>query len=332
MKNCKLLFLFLFLHCCEAGISQNRQYDLDKTIPVGDGLGWDYTAVDEVNQNIYFSHAARVLVCSAKKDSVIAEIPNTTGVHGIAFDHALNKGFISNGKANSVTVFDLLTFKTLDTVAVTGTNPDAILFDPYSKKIIAFNGKSANATVIDPSTVKVVTTISLPGKPEFAVTDAKGNIYVNIEDKSEIVQLDANDFTVKRSWSVAPGEEPSGLAFDRKNNILFSVCANKKMIVFDIATEKILSVVEIGGGVDAVVFDPETKLIYSSNGEGNVTIVKQISPASYQTIQVLQTQKGCKTMAMNEKTKKIYLAAAQFEGNTRKILPGSFNILVYKPR
>jgi YVTN family beta-propeller protein len=330
MKKRILLASFVSLCFSITAISQNQNYSLYKTIAVGDELGWDYVAVDEVNQHVFFSHATEVLVGSVDKDSIIAQIPNTLGVHGIAFDYELNKGFTSNGKANSVTVFDLKTFKVLDTVAVSGVNPDAIMYDPFSKKLFTFNGRSNNATVIDPISLKVISTISLPGKPEFAVTDLKGNIYVNLEDKSELVHINANNLTVMKTWSVVPGEEPSGLAIDRKNNLLFSGCANKKMIVFDIAKEKVIDSVAIGERVDAIVFDPVTKTIYSSNGEGNVTVVKQITPSEYKTVQVLQTQKGCKTMALDEKTKKIYLPAALFVGDTRKIEQGSFKILVYR--
>ncbi|MEO6228652.1 MAG: YncE family protein [Ferruginibacter sp.] len=311
-------------------MSQQHNYAPYKTIQVGDQAGWDYAAVDEVNRNIYFSHATKVLVANVDNDAMVAEIPNTLGVHGIAFDYELNRGFISNGKANSVTVFDLKTFKTIDTLAVSGKNPDAIMYDGYSKKIFTFNGKSNNATVIDAATLKVIATIDLPGKPEFAVSDLKGNIYVNIEDKSLLVQIDTKTLAVTKQWSVAPGDEPSGLAIDRENNILFSVCSNKEMIIFDIAKETIIDSIAIGGRVDAVVFDASTKMIYSSNGEGNVTIVKQETPTQYKTIQVLATQKGCKTMALDDKTKKIYLAAAMYEGDTKKILPGSFKILVFK--
>ena len=326
----KIIIILTIALCSLEAKSQQKEYSYYKTIHMTDATGWDYLAVDEQNRNIYFSAGTNVAVASVDKDSVIALIPKTIGVHGITFDYASNKGFISNGKANSVTVFDLKHFTVLDTVAVTGTNPDAILYDPFSKMVFAFNGKTNNATVIDPVTLKVVNTIELPGKPEFAVTDLKGKIYVNIEDKSEIVQLDAKQLKVLNTWSIAPGEEPSGLAIDRTNNLLFSVCSNKTMIVFDIKKNKVIDSLPIGGRVDAVVFDPRSKLIYSSNGEGNVTIAKQLTAAKYQVIQTLNTQKGCKTMALDSKTGKIYLPAAKFEGDTRKIVAGSFEVLIYK--
>jgi DNA-binding beta-propeller fold protein YncE len=322
-----IVFITLLLTKVNA---QSKEYSHYKTIHVGDESGWDYLAADEANRNIYFSHATKVLVASMDNDSIVAEIPNTFGVHGIAFDNELNRGFISNGKANSVTVFDLSSFTVIDTVAVSGVNPDAILYDPFSKNVFAFNGKTNNATVIDPASLKVTGTIPLPGKPEFAVTDLKGKIYVNIEDKNELVQLDAVKLSMIDQWTVLPGNEPTGLAIDRKNNLLFSVCGNKQLIIFSIKKGEVIDSLPIGGRVDAVVFDPQSKLIYTSNGEGNVTIVKQRSPVDYEIIQTLVTQRGCKTMALDSKTKKIYLPAAKFEGETRKILPGSFDILIYK--
>ena len=326
----KKITLAAFTFFSIAATAQQKDYAYYKTIHVGDELGWDYVAADEENGNMYFSHAAKTLVVSINKDSVIAEIPKTLGVHGIAIANELSKGFISNGKANSVTVFNLKNFSVLDTVAVTGANPDAILYDGFSKKVFTFNGKTNNTTVIDAVTLKVVATIALPGKPEFAVTDLKGKIYVNMEDKSELVQIDAATLAVLKTWPIAPGDEPSGLAIDRTNNILFSVCSNKELIVFDIKKEKVTDSVAIGSRVDAVVFDPQSKLIYSSNGEGNVTIIKQLNAHSYKVVQTLTTQKGSKTMMLDTKTKKIYLPAAKSEGDTRKILPGSFEILVYK--
>jgi YVTN family beta-propeller protein len=307
-----------------------KKYALYKTMPVGDALGWDYVAADEENRNIYFSHGTKVLVASMNNDSIIAEIPNTFGVHGIAFDNELNRGFTSNGKANSISVFNLKNFTVTDTVAISGINPDAIMYDAYSKKVFAFNGKTNDATVIDAATLKILATIKLPGKPEFAVTDLKGKIYVNIEDKNDLVQIDADKLSISNQWTIAPGDEPSGLAIDRKNNLLFSVCSNKELIVFDIKKGLVADSIHIGARVDAVVFDSKTKLIYTSNGEGNVTIVKQLNAHSYKIIQTLVTQKGCKTMMLDNKTKKIYLPAAKFEGDTKKILPGSFEIFVYK--
>lgn len=323
------VFCLLFLLFASATLSA-QQVALYKTIQVGDDLGWDYLAIDSVNRNLFCSHGNRVLVVDMEKDAVVATIPNTSGVHGIAFDYELGRGFISNGKANSVTVFNLKNFSIIDTLAVTGVNPDAILFDDFSKKIFAFNGKTDNVTVIDPSSLQVISTLSLPGKPEFAVSDLKGIVYVNLEDKNMVAAIDTKNFSLLHTWPVLPGEEPSGLAIDRKNQLLFSVCSNNKLTIFDIKKQKVINSVLIGGRPDAVVYDPSSQKIYSSNGEGNVTIIKQETPASYKILQVLETRKGCKTLAFDSQSKKLYLPAALFEGETRKIEPGSFNILVFK--
>lgn len=325
----KLLFAVFIL----IGINSfaQKKYEFEKTIAVGGkALGWDYFAEDAVNGNIYISHGIKVLVLSEKEEKVVAEISNTIGVHGIAFDYHSNKGFISNGKSNSITIFDLKTFKTLDTLAIPGKSPDAILYDNYSKNLFVFNAKSNDFSVVNPATLKVIKNISFDGNPEFAVSDLRGTVYVNIEDKSSLVAIDAKNLKVIKEWKLYPGEEPAGLAIDIKNGLLFSGCANKTLTVFDIKKEKVIQTLPIGGKSDAVVFDAQTKLIYSSNGEGNLTIIEQQTPAIYKVIQTLTTQPRSKTMALSSSTKKIFLPAAKF-GEDKKMQTGSFNILVYKP-
>lgn len=326
----KLQFLGLSLMIAASSAATAQDMTLHKKIAVGDDLGWDYLAIDTVHSRLFCSHGTKVLVADMNKDAIIGEISNTYGVHGITFDYTLNKGFISNGKANSVTAFNLDDLSVIDTVTVTGSNPDAILYDDFSRKLFTFNGKSNNATVIDPGSMKIISTIALPGKPEFAVSDQKGVVYVNVEDKNMLVAIDAKNLTVLHTWPIAPGEEPSGLAIDRMNQLLFSVCTNNKLTVFDIKKQRVITTVEIGGHPDAVAYDPSSHRIYSSNGEGNVTVIQQESPSSYKTIQVLLTQKGCKTLAFDGRTKKLYLPAALFEGDTKKVVPGSFDILIYK--
>lgn len=328
MKNNYLLILATIISFLPVA-AQQPVYSLFKTIQVGDESSWDYLAMDTVNRNLYISHGTRVLILNTENDSLIAEVPNTAGVHGIAFNQELGRAYISNGRANSIVAVDLKTFQRLDSAIVTGINPDAILYDPYSRRVFAFNGKSANATVFDAATLAVIATIPLPGKPEFSVTGLNGSVYVNIEDKDLLVTIDAMTCVVSESWSLAPGIAPSGLAIDREKKRLFSVCDNNEMVVSSIPSGKVVDSVHIGGKVDAVVFDPQTGLIYSSNGEGNVTIIRQLKSGQYKTEQVLTTQKGCKTMAIDQRTGKIYLPSARFEGDTRKILPGTFNILVY---
>ena len=224
-----LFVLFLVVLFCQANLfSQSSGYKIVKTIPIGGETRWDYLAVDETYNRLFVSHSSSVAVIDLKTDSLIYEIKNLSGVHGIAFAPEFNKGFISNGRSNSVTVFDLKTLKTLDSIEVTGENPDAIMYDPFTKRVFTMNGRSSNTTAIDAKTDKVVGTIKLDGKPEFAVSDEKGKVFVNIEDKSEIQELDPETLKVLNTWSIAPGEEPSGLALDVKNNRLFSRSAEIK--------------------------------------------------------------------------------------------------------
>jgi DNA-binding beta-propeller fold protein YncE len=272
---------------------------------------------------------------AAKK--VIGTIPDTKGVHGIALAKDLNKGFISNGRDTSVTVFDLKTLKFIARVKVTGNNPDAILYDSFSHKVFTFNGRSSNSTVIDAVTNKVVGTIALSGKPEFPVTDSKGKIYVNIEDKSAISAIDVKTLKVLQTWSIAPGEEPSGLAFDVKNHRLFSVCGNKLLVVSNAVSGKVVTTVKIGENVDGVSFDPAQNRIYTSNGEGTMTIIQEKDANIFSVLETFPTSKGSRTITLDSKTHKLYLPTAEFgeapaptEQNPHpraSIKPNSFTVL-----
>jgi YVTN family beta-propeller protein len=277
-----------------------------------------------------------VQVLDVKTGKTLATIPDTKGVHGIALAKDLNKGFISDGKDTAVTVFDLKTFKTTDKIKVTGANPDAILFDPFTHRIFTFNGRGNNATVIDAGTNKVIGTIPLAGKPEFAVTDGKGKVYVNIEDLSKICQINPKTMTVEQTWPIAPGEGPSGLALDNQTHRLFSVC-DKLMVVVDALTGKVITSLPIGDRVDGVAFDPATKCAYSSNGDGTMTVVKEVNENTFKVLENVATQKGARTITIDKSTHKIYLPTAQF-GDTPEatkenphprpaIKPGSFVIL-----
>jgi DNA-binding beta-propeller fold protein YncE len=276
----------------------------------GDG-GWDYITVDETSNKAYASHTNIVQVVDLADSKVIATISNLNGVHGIALAKDLNKGFISNGKDSSVTVFELDTYKVTAKIQVTGKNPDAILYDPYSQLVFTFNGRTANSTVIDAKTNQVKATIKLDGKPEFSQTDLHGNIYVNIEDKSMINVIDTKTLKVIQHWSIAPGEEPSGLALDNENHRLFSVCGNKMMVVTDAQTGKIITTLPIGDGCDGVAFDPVLKRAYSSNGEGTITVVQEESKDKFVVLENVATQKSARTIAVNSKTHHLYLPAAE---------------------
>jgi len=298
----------------------------------GDG-GWDYLSVDEAAGRLYVSHASMALVADLKTGKQIGKISDTNGIHGIAIAPSLNKGFTINGRDNSVTVFDLKTLAVIENIPVTGKNPDAILFDPFSQKVYTFNGGSSNASVIDPKLSKEIATIQLDGKPEFPQTDGKGIIYVNIEDKSEISVINASTFKVEKSWSIAPGEDPTGLALDNETHRLFSVCGNKLMVISDAVAGKVVTTLPIGEGCDGVAFDPATKRAFSSNGgDGTITVVQEENKDSFKVIETIVTQKGSRTITIDKSTHHLYLSAAEYgvaaEGSRRPPMkPGSFMVL-----
>ena len=269
--------------------------------------------MDDVTSRLFVSHGTIVNVLDVSTGKTVGTIPDTKGVHGIALATDLHKGFISNGKDTSVTIFDLETLQVITKVKVTGYNPDAILYDPFSHRVFTYNGRSSNATVIDAKTNELVGTILLPGKPEFSVTDGKGKVYVNIEDKSQVCLLNPMTLKVEKTWSVSPGEEPSGLALDVENHRLFAVCGNKLMIVLDGDNGTVVSKPEIGDRVDGVAFDPALKRIYSSNGEGTMTVVQQENKDTYKVIENVPTQKGARTITLNHKTHRIYMPTAEFD-------------------
>lgn len=306
-------------------------YAPDKKISLPGNGGYDYLSIDKINNRLYVSHGTSVNVIDLANEKVIGSIDNMQGVHGIAVANEFNKGFISDGKANSVIVFDLKTLKTIQTISISGKKPDAIMYDPYSKKVFAFNGDSENATVIDAATNKEIGSVALPGGPEFGVSDGKGKIYNNIEDKSKLVVIDAKALKVTETYPLAPCGTPTGLALDNANHRLFTGCReNKGMSILDANTGKIITTLPIGAGVDAVAYDPETKLIFCSNGDGTTTIIKQESADKYEVVQTLATQLRAKTLALDARTHKIYLSAAKFEEGTKNPLPESFKVLAFK--
>lgn len=308
-----------------------QQYVFDKKIPVpGDG-GYDYMAIDEVNNHLFVSHGTAFNVIDLATEQPIATIDGLKGVHGIAFAHEV-KGFISDGKAKAVHVVDLTTFKVLKTISLPAEDEDGIIYDPYSKKVFCFCGDSKVTCVIDPQTLEVVKTIDLGGGPEFAVSNGKGLIYNNIEDLSDLKVIDTKTMTVKATYPLSPCGGPTGIAMDKEHQRLFTGCrTNKGLSVVDAVTGKVITTLPIGAGVDAVIYDPSTRLIFVSNGDATTTIIRQESPDKYSVIQTLATQYRAKTMALDKKTKKIYLSAPQFEPGTRKIIPGTFAVYVYKP-
>jgi len=331
-KFLKLSFLaapFLVSHITKA--QSTALYSFEKSISVpGDG-GYDYLSVDEVNRHLFVSHGTSVNVIDLKTEQVIGSIDNMKGVHGIAIDNEVNKGFITDGRDNSVVVFDLTTFKTITTIPVKPKGPDGIMFDPASKRVFAFCGDGNAASVIDVNTLKEIGTVDLGGGPEFAVPNGKGLIYNNLEDKNSLDVIDAGTMKVINNYPLSPCGGPTGVAFDAKNQRVFSGCReNKGMSVVDINSGKVIATLPIGGGVDAVVYDAATKLIFCSNGDSTTTIIKQNSANDYAVVQTLYTQTRAKTMALDKITHKIYLSAPKFEPGTRKIIPGTFTVYVYK--
>jgi outer membrane protein assembly factor BamB len=310
-------------------------YTLLKTVPVAGDGGWDYLIVDDADRRVYISHGTQVDVMDADTYELKGTIKREEirGVHGIALAPELGRGFISNGQSNTVTVFDLKTLKPMGDAVKTGTNPDCILYDASTKRVFAFNGRSANATVIEAADSKVAGTIELGGKPEFAQADGTGNLFVNLEDKDEVLKIDGKKMEVLARWKLEPGKEPSGMAMDTKKNRLFVGCGNQKLVVIDAENGKVIANQPIGKGVDATAFDPETGNIFSSCADGTVTVVRQDGD-KYTVVETIKTKERSKTMALDRKTHKLFLPSADFKpaaeaGKRPTIIPKTFAILVY---
>jgi YVTN family beta-propeller protein len=302
----------------------------------GEG-GWDYLTFDARGGRLFISRSTHVMVVDAEKGTVLGDIPGTEGVHGIALVEEFGKGYTSNGRTSSVTVFDLKTLKVLKQIPV-GKNPDAIIYDPASKRVFTMNGAGNDATAIDVKTDTVAGALPLDGRPEFAVSDERGHVFVNLEDKSAVVEFDPLKLSVLARWPVAPCEEPSGLAIDRKHARLFSTGANKTLAVLDASTGKVVATLPIGGGVDGAMFDPETNLAFSSNGDGTLTVIREDSPDKFTVVENVTTQRGARTLALDTRTHHVYLVSAEFgpppaptpeRPHPRpSIVPGSFTLLV----
>jgi DNA-binding beta-propeller fold protein YncE len=315
-------------------ITAAPQYRLDSEIQVAGEGGWDYLSMDPGAHRLYVSHGNLVVVIDTEKKTVVGEIPDTPGVHGVAIASDLKKGFTTNGRENKSSVVDLTTLKTVTKIE-TGANPDGMLYVPSTHEVYEFNGRGQSATVIDAIRNSVVATIPLNGKPEFAAVDDKAaRVFNNLEDKSELVAIDTKTHQVVNRWPIAPGEDASGMAFDAKHHRLFLGCGNKMMLMVNSENGKVVDHVAIGDGVDANAFDPGTDLAFASCGDGTVTIAHEDSPDHLTVVQTLKTERGARTMTIDPTTHKIYLASAKFEepapGQRRgRIVPGSFKILVY---
>jgi DNA-binding beta-propeller fold protein YncE len=312
-------------------------YHVTATYKVGGEGGWDYLTADADARRVYISRGTHVMVLDADSGKSVGDIADTPGVHGIALAPELGRGFTSNGREGTVSIFDIKTLALITKVKA-GDNPDAILYDPATKRVFTFNGRSQDSTAIDGTSGKVLGTIKLDGKPEFAASDAKGEIFANIEDKSELVAIDPNKLEVKAKWPLAPCTEPTGLSIDRKHRRLFVGCDNKMMAVVDADSGKVVATPAIGEGVDATNFDPGTDLAFASCGEGELTVVKEESPDKFTVAENVPTQRGARTLALDGKTHNVYVVTADFgpapaatadnPHPRRSIIPDSFVVLV----
>jgi YVTN family beta-propeller protein len=308
-----------------------------KSISVPGEGGWDYLTLDPEARRLYVTRGDHVSVLDVDTEKVVGEIKDTAGVHGVALAPALKRGFASNGRANTVTIFDTATLAKIGEVK-TGAKPDAILYDAATQRVFAFDGDSSDATVIDAATGTVAATIPLGGQPEFGVADGGGMVFVNLEDKSELVAIDSRAMKVKSRWSLAPCEAPTGLAIDVAKRRLFSGCHSQVMAISDADKGQVIGTVPIGRGVDGAAFDAELGLAYSSNGEGTLTVVREDAPGHYSVVENVKTQAGARTMTVDPRTHRLYLATAQFgppppataeQPRPRpSLVPGTFVILV----
>lgn len=338
MKSKLWMYALCIYLAVSAMAASGPGYHVVTSYKVGGEGGWDYLTADASARRLYISRATHVIVLDLDSGKNVGDIPDTPGVHGIALAPDLGRGFTSNGREGTVSIFDIKTLVLISKVKV-GENPDAILFDPATKRVFTFNGRSQDSSAIDAVSGKVLGTIKLDGKPEFAASDAKGEIFVNIEDKSELVAIDPNKLAVKATWPLAPCTEPSGLSIDRKHRRLFVGCDNKMMAVVNADNGKVLATPAIGEGVDATAFDEETGLAFAScGGDGVLTVVKEDSAEKSSVAETVTTQKGARTLALDSKTHKVFVVTADFgpppaataenPHPRRSILPDTFVVLV----
>jgi YVTN family beta-propeller protein len=320
-----------------AVVSAAQTYHLSDRWKIGGQGGWDYLVSDDAAHRLYIAHNSRVEVIDTTTGKSIGAITGLKSTHGVALNPDGKIGYISDGAGNAIVVFDRADLSVKATVPA-GTNPDGIAFEPQTKTVWAFNGRSSNISVLDAASNAVVATVPLPGKPEFPQVDEHGSVFVNIEDKNEIVKLDAASRKPVATWALSGCESPSGMAIDRDKHRLFSVCDGGKMAVVDYDTGKVLGLAAIGDSPDAAGFDPKHGLAFSSNGgDGTLTIV-DTSNAGFPALQTVKTEKGARTMALDASTGRIYLVTAQF-GPTpaptadmphprRSVVPNTFEVIV----
>jgi len=334
------LCLGLIVSASAFAAGPGTQYRLAHSYVLGGDGGWDYLNFDAAGHRLFISRGTKIQVVDPEKDTLLGEVPTGNGAHGAALAPELDKGFTSNGRDDSVTVFDLKTLKVTNTIKLSGQGPDAFAYEPLTKRVFFFNGRSGNASVVDAVTEKEIAVIPLDGRPEFAAVDGKGHVYVNIESKSELSEIDAAKAAITKTWSLAPCESPSGLSMDTLHRRLFSGCDNRLMAVSDPDAGKVVATLPIGEGVDATGFDPGTQLAFSSNGEGSLTVIHEDGPDKYTVVQDAVTRKFARTMTLDPASHKVYLVTADVKVEPapagqrpkRTVLPGTFTVLVMAPQ
>jgi YVTN family beta-propeller protein len=317
MRDRILSAVAVFLFYCSL-FAADGGYAVIKKIPIPGSGSWDYLTVDPAARRLYVSHGTQVEVVDIDSLTPVGTIPKTPGVHGIALAPELGRGFISNGQSSTVTIFDLKTLKAIAEVS-TGQKPDAIIYDPATSRVFAFNGGSNSTTAIDAASGKVAGAVELGGGPEFAAADGKGYVFNNLEDESQLLKINSRELKVEQRWPTAPCSSPSSMAMDLRNHRLFLGCRSKVMAVVDADSGKVITTLPIGDHVDATAFDPETKLIFNSNGEGTISVIRQNSPDSYSAVETVKTVPRAKTMALDPKTHRLFLSTAE---------NGQFEVLV----
>ena len=313
-----LVAVSLILGLSQTCNAADTSYSVIKKISIPGTGSWDYLTVDEAARRLYVSHGTQVEVIDIDSLRLVGSIPKTPGVHGIAVAPESGRGFVSNGQSSTVTIFDLKTLKPIAEVA-TGQKPDAIIYDPATSRVFTFNGGSNSATAIEVSTGKVAGTVDLGGGPEFAAADGKGYVFDNLEDESLVLKISSRDLKVEQRWPTAPCSSPSSMAMDRANRRLFIGCRSKVMAVLDADSGKVITTLPIGDHVDATAFDPETRLILNSNGEGTVTVIREDSPDKYSLAETVKTLPRAKTSALDPRTHQLFLSTAE---------SGQFEVLV----
>jgi DNA-binding beta-propeller fold protein YncE len=331
------LLLCLFTAPSRGAEPTSSGYRVQRTFEVGGEGGWDYLVVESARHRLFVSRSTHVMVIDTESGKVVGDIPGTDGVHGIALAPELGLGFTSNGKAGTATIFELATLAVTGTVK-TGDDPDAILYDGSTRRVFTFNGRSHDATAIDAATGKVVGTLELGGRPEFAVADGAGKIFVDLQDKAEVVVLDAKKLELLARWPTAPGSEPSGLAYDAEHHRLFSACRSRTVVLLDSESGRVLESLPIGAGVDGASFDAERALVFASNTDGTLSVIREESPTKFALLAGVATEPGARTLALDSVTHLLYLPTAKFESLPKpkpgerpprpKTVDGTFKVLV----